>query len=113
MTGRVGRIARRPAVSLLVAGLVLAGLGVTADLTAPAPEPAAATVPTPADARPAVEVARADAACPDPAVDDRTASRVTVAAPGATGARRRGRSRLRPAGPGWPSSPAYRCRRPT
>jgi len=30
-------------------------------------------------------VARADAACPDPAVDDRTASRVTVAAPGATG----------------------------
>jgi len=85
LTGRVGRIARRPAVSLLVAGLVLAGLGVTADLTAPAPEPAAATVPTPADARPAVEVARADAACPDPAVDDRTASRVTVAAPGATG----------------------------
>ncbi len=45
MTGRVGRLARRPGVSLLVAALLLAGLGVTADLTAPSPEPTAATVP--------------------------------------------------------------------
>ena len=83
MTGRVGRLVRRPGVSLLAAALLLAGLGVTADLTAP--QPTAATVPAPADARPAVEVARADAACPDPAVDDKTATRVSLAAPGAIG----------------------------
>jgi hypothetical protein len=83
VTGRVGRLARKPGVSLLVAALLLAGLGVTADLTAP--QPTAATVPARADARPAVEVARADAACPDPAVDDKTATRVSMAAPGAIG----------------------------
>ena len=83
MTGRGGRLARKPGVSLLVAALLLAGLGVTADLTAP--QPTAATVPAHADARPAVEVARADAACPDPAVDAKTATRVSLAAPGAVG----------------------------
>jgi hypothetical protein len=84
VTGRVHRLVRRPGASLLAAALVLAGLGVTADLTAPQ-EPAAGTATPAAAARPAVQVARADAACPDPAADDRTETRVSLAAPGAVG----------------------------
>ena len=76
-------------------------------------QPTAATVPAAADARPAVEVARADAACPDPAVDDRTADPGAAWRPRARPATTPGEEPVRPAGPGWPGSPAYRCPRPT
>ena len=104
MTGRVRQLARRPAVSLLVAALLLAGLGVTADLTAPAPK--AATAPAPADARPAVEVARATRpAGPGGRREDRDEGDRGGAGPD----RRRRRGRGRCAGPG----PAGQARRRT
>jgi hypothetical protein len=70
---------RRPGTTAVAAVLVLAGLGVTADLTAPAAVVGPATSPA---ARPEVAVAQADGVCPDPAADARTQTRVSVAAPG-------------------------------
>ncbi len=71
---------RRPVTTLVGTALLLGGLGVTADLTAPA---ATTTAPRPVGAGgPAVPVAQSDGVCPDPAADARTQTRVSVAAPG-------------------------------
>ncbi len=75
----VARLAARPGAALVAGLVLLAGLGVTADLTAPAPAPAA---PVGSAARPEVPVAQATGVCPDPAADDKTASLLSVAAPG-------------------------------
>jgi hypothetical protein len=84
-------------VSLLAAVVGLTGLGLAADLTRPDPAPGAEA---PAE-RPAVPVARADAACPDPAVDASTQTRVSLASPGpGEGGAERGRARLSPLGGG-------------
>ncbi len=79
---RLPPVLRRPGTALLVAVAVLAGLGVTADLTAP--EPAATSARTPRIG-PAVPVAESDGTCPDPAVDASTETRVSIGAPGVTG----------------------------
>ena len=71
---------RRPGAALLGVVLLLLVIGVVADLTVPDTEPARAVA---APAPPPVDVARADAACPDPAADARTQTRVSLAAPGA------------------------------
>jgi hypothetical protein len=81
VTPRLWDRARRPGAALLGAVVVLVALGVTADLTGPQPshDPTTVTVPE----QPVVPVARADAVCPDPVADERSETRVSVAAPGA------------------------------
>lgn len=90
---RLRSLVRRPAVALVAAVVVLLGLGVLADLTVPA-RPAASARTTVAEP-PAVPLARADAVCPDPAVDQQTQTRLSVAAPGGPHSdRARGHARL-------------------
>ena len=81
MSPRLPRRARRPGAALLGAVVLLLALGVTADLTGPQPAAEGTTVTV--LEQPTVPVARADAACPDPVTDERTETRVSVAAPGA------------------------------
>lgn len=94
MTGRWAALRHRPGASLVALVVLLLGLGVTADLTASTPSPAEAGRPG-AEPRPSVDVARASAACPDPAADALTATRVSVVAPGAAGGARGGPGRAR------------------
>jgi len=84
VSGRVRRVARRPGTALLAAVLVLAALGVAADLTA-GPDVAATGSAAVPRTLPAAPVAQSDAACPDPAADATTATRVSVAAGGSVG----------------------------
>ncbi len=94
----MSRVLRRPGIALLGAVLLLAGLGVTADLTGPLPRAESAAGAERLPDRPAVPVARAEAVCPDPVVDEKTETRISVGAPGggtASGAAE-GRARLTP-----------------
>ena len=105
MSPRLPARARRPGVALLCAIVVLLALGVTADLTGP--QPATEGTVTVRE-QPTVPVARADAACPDPATDERTETRVSVAAPGAEEAAEPdalGRARLAKLGAGGGALP--------
>ena len=81
MSLRLPAALRRPGAALLGAVVLLLALGVTADLTGPQPAAEGTTVTV--REQPTVPVARADAACPDPVTDERTETRVSVAAPGA------------------------------
>ena len=83
---RLRPLLRRPGAALLAAVLLLLGLGVAADLTAVDEGPLTGTTPG-AGPRPTVALARAYGVCPDPAADDNTGTRVSVAAPGAPDAR--------------------------
>lgn len=77
----------RPQLSLAVAVTVLlVAFGVATQI-----EPASPAAPARTEAR-FVPVARAVAACPDPVVNDRSATSVSVAAPGAIDSRTSGRS---------------------
>ncbi len=77
---RLPPVLRRPGAALLEAVVVLAGLGVAADLTAAEVPRTSARA---AAAGPEVPVAQADGVCPDPAADASTDTRVSVAVPGA------------------------------
>ena len=81
-SGSARRLLRRPGAGLLAVLLLLAGLGVVADLTAPPPTTTTGASPG-SSGLATVPVVRAQGVCPDPTVDPTTASQVGLAAPGA------------------------------
>lgn len=85
--GGAGRLLRRPGTALLLALLLLLGLGLATDLTAPVRPPRTGTAPA-GQPRPEVPLARSDAVCPLAETGATAQSAVTVAAPGGPGAGR-------------------------
>ena len=99
---RLRRLARRPGTALVGTVLVLALVGVGADLTAARPGAGAPAGGRALQAR-EVGVSRAEAVCPDPTADAHTETRLSLVAPGTTAdaasgndAAGRGRARLVP-----------------
>ena len=94
----MSRFTRRPGAALVAVLALLLALGVAGDLTPGAGTTGGARLPGRSDAL--VDLARADAACPDPVAGAGTTTTVRVAAPGAVSGGSGGSSKGASSGPG-------------